>query len=510
MRIAVLGAVMSAALVAGVLPAAAEAYPSISGTGSTAAFNLVDQWRFELNQRGLRVNYVGTGSTDGLTQFAASQTHFAATELTYPQSSVPPPARPLRYLPVAASATVLAVNLTVGGRKVTELRLSDELAAKVFTRAVTDWSDPAIAAENPGLALPSLPIVPVVRADSAPTTLAFTRWLAQAPGWDDLCPSCVPSTSFPSVGGVVAQSGSIGVTNYVRQRPGAISYVERSYALNAALPTVALANASGAYAAPDPAAVTAALASATSGVDGSVDYSPVLRSLDPAAYPLSGYTYLVVPTALGPRFTAEEGRALADFVSYAVCDGQQNVARLSFAPLPAAQARATRDQLTAIPGATAGPRDCAGPQPPARQDITTVVQPGELLISVTPGAVVLPPPAMTPDGAIRLTAGSLNPITVTDTRAGDPGWSVSGQVTDFTGTEGTIGAANLTWKPVVVDHSPVQVVTAGPPADLSTSRILATATRGAGTAHLTADVELRVATSVPAGTYSATLTLTVI
>ncbi|MBB5805659.1 hypothetical protein F4560_005427 [Saccharothrix ecbatanensis] len=162
----------------------------------------------------------------------------------------------------------------------------------------------------------------------------------------------------------------------------------------------------------------------------------------------------------------------------------------------------------------------------ASETITTEVLAGELLISVANQNVVLPSPVMSADGSLLTTAGALNPITVTDTRAGNPGWNVSGQVTDFAGGANSINGANLGWSPKIVDKSPVQNITAGPvvePADavvpgagaglgLSTARTLATAAAlgGNGTANLGADLALKVPTSTLAGTYTATLTLTAI
>jgi hypothetical protein len=163
------------------------------------------------------------------------------------------------------------------------------------------------------------------------------------------------------------------------------------------------------------------------------------------------------------------------------------------------------------------------------EDITTTVQAGALTISVDNSHVTLPSPTLTTDGAKLSTAGSLNPVTVTDTRAGNLGWNVSGQVSDFSdGSSHSINGGNLGWTPKVVDKGTSQTVTAGPqvnPANaiapgavppaglgLASSRILATAAAGAGigTAHVSADVALNVPTTTVAGTYTATLTLTAI
>ena len=126
----------------------------------------------------------------------------------------------------------------------------------------------------------------------------------------------------------------------------------------------------------------------------------------------------------------------------------------------------------------------------------------------------------------------MNPVTVIDTRDGDPGWSVSGQVSDFTATTGsgaTINGFDLGWTPSIISHAATQTVTAGsavapapglapgavptdPTQGLKTARTLATATAGAGigTAEMTAVLALAAPTSTPPGQYTAALTLTAI
>jgi len=165
----------------------------------------------------------------------------------------------------------------------------------------------------------------------------------------------------------------------------------------------------------------------------------------------------------------------------------------------------------------------------ATETISTTVNAGALVISVANQSVTLPSPTLLPDSSMLTTGGALNPVTVTDTRAGNPGWNVSGQVTDFSdGASGVINGGNLGWTPNLVDKGPSQTITPGPvvspapgiapgatpPAGqgLTSSRTLATAASGAGlgTANLGAGLALSVPTSTTAGTYSSTLTLTAI
>ncbi|MEN3358938.1 MAG: hypothetical protein V7637_2920 [Mycobacteriales bacterium] len=162
------------------------------------------------------------------------------------------------------------------------------------------------------------------------------------------------------------------------------------------------------------------------------------------------------------------------------------------------------------------------------ETINVTVPAGALSLTIANASVTLPDLQLNPGNTMFSTSGPINPATVTDTRAGNPGWTVSGQISDFTGP-GSINGANLGWTPAVADKAASQTVTAGstvaaanglapgatagdPAQGLKTARTLATAAAGAGlgTAHVSAGLTLNAPTSTPAGSYSATLTLTAI
>ncbi|MFJ5923751.1 Ig-like domain-containing protein [Kitasatospora sp. NPDC092948] len=160
---------------------------------------------------------------------------------------------------------------------------------------------------------------------------------------------------------------------------------------------------------------------------------------------------------------------------------------------------------------------------PTSETITTTVAPGALVISVAGTNVTLPPLTLNSDSTRFAAAGPIQTVTVTDTRAGAPGWSVSGQVEKFTSGSNEINAQNLGWAPNLVSKGDDLKVTLGGsvnPANavgsgdsgalgLKSSRTLATAT-GLGTAKLGADLTLLAPTSTLPGTYQGVLTLTAI
>lgn len=154
------------------------------------------------------------------------------------------------------------------------------------------------------------------------------------------------------------------------------------------------------------------------------------------------------------------------------------------------------------------------------QTILTTVGDGALSISVSGEQVSLPSPVLNSEGTALVSSGEINTVIVTDLRAANPGWSVSGQVSDFTANGQTFGGEHLGWTPEVVSTSTSQVVTPGAevaPSGVAGGGLLASsglgsadAGEGLGTAELGAELDLQISASTPPGEYSATLTLTVI
>ena len=352
--------------------ASAVVYVPISGAGSTWVQNALDQWRRNVTQYGMQVNFQGTGSSDGRNQFRNGTVDFAASEIPYGQTDNgvydPPPTRSFAYMPDVAGGTSFMYHLDIAGHRVTNLRLSGETITKIFTGVVTMWNDPVIKKDNPLLALPARRIVPVVRSDGSGTTAQFTRFMSKqyAQLWDSYCAKagyhtpCGLTSEYPTVPGkgFVALSGSLGVAGYVAQSQaeGAITYVEYSYALNTGFPVAKVLNAAGYYTEPTAQNVAVALLKAQIDDDPSSkayltqNLDGVYTDRDPRSYPLSSYSYMIIPTKVEDKFTEDKGRTLGAFAYYYLCEGQQQAPVLGYSPLPINLVRAGLDQVKRIPG----------------------------------------------------------------------------------------------------------------------------------------------------------------
>ncbi|GAA1528709.1 phosphate ABC transporter substrate-binding protein PstS [Dactylosporangium maewongense] len=381
----------AAGVVLGLLAIAAQPNPAyaapikvqIAGAGSTWSQPALRAWIGNVTQFGLKVSYADTGSTDGRKQFANGKVDFGISEIPYgmPDSATrdidsPPTGRGYAYMPIVAGGTSFMYNLTIGGKRVTNLRLAGDTIAKIFTNKITFWDDPQIKRDNPKLPLPNRKIIPVVRSDGSGTSAQFTLWLSKQHQdvWGEFCRSvgrnqspCGLTSYFPVISGKnIGQSGSNGVSGYVAQPryEGAITYVEYSYAKTAKFPVVKVLNKKGYFVEPTDTAVAVAMTHATINADLTQNLDNVYTNEDKRTYPLSSYSYMVLPTDLRMQMNENKGFTLAEFAHYFLCKGQAQVDDLGYSPLPRNLVDAAAAQVARIPGSAASPWDVTKCQNP--------------------------------------------------------------------------------------------------------------------------------------------------
>jgi len=358
-----------------VLPAAVTA--QIDGSGSTWAENAVNQWIFDVTAKGLQVVYTGAGSAQGRTDFRNDTTDFAVSDIgflgTDPSTGsndtscqdphVKSTCRAYVYAPIVAGGTSFPYQIKVAGHLIQNLRLSGETIAKIFTLKITNWDDPEITRDNNGRKLPSLPIIPVVDSQGSGSTAQFTRYLeAQYPGiWNPFAGSAGSTEYFPRKGAEIAEAGSDGIINFITSAAGngSIGYDQYSYALNKRCsgcvqgwPVANLENKAGYFVAPTQYNVAVALTKAQINMNKS-SQNYLLQNLvnvyanpDKRAYPLSSYSYIIIPTsAKDQRMSTPKRQALADFIDWSICGGQAEIGPTGYSPLPINLAQASFQQM---------------------------------------------------------------------------------------------------------------------------------------------------------------------
>ena len=354
-------AIPASATSASTAPARAAAHPAVTGSGSPYAGVAIDTWAQALRARGLIVNYNPDGTAAGQADFIDGSDDFAVSDPAFRTSpdelaglgrQVVPWS--FSYLPAVAGGTAFPYHLSVHGHLIRNLRLSGQTLFDIFTGQITNWDDPQITHDY-GSRLPNLPIIPVIHAELAGSTYYFTRWMAtEFPSeWNAFCKRvhpglklpCPPTEIYPQFGNAKMEQGSNNVASYIASAVsnGAIGYDEYLYPLALHEPVLALRNPAGDYVLPTAGNVTTALTAAIINEDPhsphflQEDLNPVYVFKNPHSYPLSNYSYWVVPRTGGPPppvFTKAKGRTLSAVVVYALCGGQRRLAALGYAPLP--------------------------------------------------------------------------------------------------------------------------------------------------------------------------------
>ena len=75
-----------------------------------------------------------------------------------------------------------------------------------------------------------------------------------------------------------------------------------------------------------------------------------LNSPGPTTYPIATFTYLLLPKDLStnPSLDQTKAKALVDFISWAITDGQKLAPNLGYAPLPAVVVEHNQDTLKSL------------------------------------------------------------------------------------------------------------------------------------------------------------------
>ena len=163
----------------------------------------------------------------------------------------------------------------------------------------------------------------MVRSDGSGSTAQFTRWMIKQHGGDlerllqrsGRPPACGVTSFYPTMPGMIAQAGDLGVTGYVSQgfAEGAIGYVNYSYAIGTRVPGGQGAERRRLLHRADAQNVAVSLLKARINTDAaSHDYltqnlDGVYTDADPRNYPLSSYSYLVLPTKVQGQFNEAKG-----------------------------------------------------------------------------------------------------------------------------------------------------------------------------------------------------------
>jgi len=296
----------------------------LTGAGATFPEPIYSKWFSEYSAAhpGVSINYQAIGSGGGVRQMTAGLVDFGASDMPVTDEQLAASKTKLTHIPTVMGAVVPSFNVP----GVTDLKFSPDVLADIYLGKIVKWNDARIAKDNAGVSLPDLKIIVVHRSDGSGTTYIFTDYLSKvSTDWAN-GPGRGASPSWPvGVGG----KGNPGVAGLVRQLPGAIGYVELLYALQNHISYGEIKNAAGNWVKASIDGVTAAAASVKQMPS---DYRvSITNAPGKDAYPISSFTYLLVPL----KFPDEaKGKVIKDLLSWIINSGEGEAAGLSYAPLP--------------------------------------------------------------------------------------------------------------------------------------------------------------------------------
>lgn len=297
----------------------------LTGSGASFPAPIYLSWFKNLNKvnPNLVVDYQSKGSGAGVQDFLNKTVDFAASDSAMKTDDMAKVSEGVQLLPMTAGEIIVTYNLP-GNPK--GLKLPRDVYPNIFLGKITKWNDPRIAAANPGVKLPDTPITVVVRADSSGTTAVFTKHLSAINAEFKSTLGEGNTVNWPATNKFIKSPKNDGVTATVRQTPGAIGYIEYSYAKLAKVESALLQNKDGKFVAPGNSAETLA---AIKIPEDMIAWAPDPEGAN--SYPIVTYTWMIFRKS---NSDAQKAKAMRDMVEFGLTEGQKMADALGYIPLP--------------------------------------------------------------------------------------------------------------------------------------------------------------------------------
>ena len=307
--------------------AATQGMLQLTGAGATFPYPLYSRWFYDYAfvDHNVQFNYQAIGSGGGIQQVTAKTVDFGASDaiLSSDQLNAAPS---LHMFPTVAGAVVPAYNVKELNGKA-PIVLNGATLAGIYLGTIKKWDDPALAALNPGVTLPSKDIIVAHRSDGSGTTFIFTSFLsAVSSDWKSKVGAST-SVQWPvGLGG----KGNDGVSGIISQNDGSIGYIEYAYAVQNKLAFANMVNAAG-------TTVTASVQTTQNAMNDFGGQMPdtlarlIVNAPGQNSWPIAGYTYLLVYLN---QTDCGKAQKLVQFIHWALTDGTKDAQALSYVPLP--------------------------------------------------------------------------------------------------------------------------------------------------------------------------------
>jgi ABC-type phosphate transport system substrate-binding protein len=443
----------------------------VRGDGSATSAGLFYDWAAKLctGETAVVVDYTENSSTTGRENFLAGLTDFGVSALpaTAEELAAHPDHREFTYVPLVASAAVIAYNFTdpFTGQPLDNLILSPRLVARVITNTSleTFFQDRELLRLNPGVRFPTSVLArPLIRAERNADTRIVTSWFSSdataqrflaGNGSDsfrievsreyigysypqDLFETVSADSSYLPRQGQRAVSLKLfyGVTptGSVRENTtttGFIGIVDLPTAKRFGLKVAKIAQSDGTSVAPTDASILAGIADMESSPEGLLiaDTTPD----DLTAYPLVKIDYALVPKTFASQKKVDKIKRLLQF---GLTDGQMALPA-GYVALPEALKSAALTSIEAVSIPTTTTTTLA-PAPTTTAPKKKPVPPATTMAPETTTTTT-----STTSTTTTTTTTTLAPITVPQATSDLPGSGSSKSGMLYTGLIGLSGAA---------------------------------------------------------------------
>ena len=302
--------------------AASAQAADVTGAGASFIYPVMSRWSADYNKAsGKQVNYQSIGSGGGIAQIKAGTVDFGSSDA---------PLKPeelakfgLAQFPSVIGGVVPVIN--VKGIAPGQLKMTGQLLGDIYLAKITKWNDAAIAAQNPGVALPDAAIAVVRRADGSGTSFIFTNYLSKVNAEWKAKVGEGTAVNWPTGAG---GKGNEGVSAFVQRLPNSIGYVEYAYAKQNKMAYTLLKNEAGNFVAPEDDSFKAAAANA----DWNKSFYQVLTGQPGKdSWPITAATFILMHKVQDKPVNA--GNALK-FFDWAYASGDKMATELDYVPMP--------------------------------------------------------------------------------------------------------------------------------------------------------------------------------
>jgi len=297
---------------------------SLTGAGASSAQPFFTRAFYDYNRsnHNVTIDYSPTGSAVGISDIQANTVSFGQSEI--PMSAADQAkatAGPILQVPVDLGGVAVSYNVA-GAPK--NMHMTGNQIAGIYLGTITDWHqiDSSIPAGTT--------IVPVHRADSSGPGYDLDQYLIDtSPTWVAAIGTTTASKTWPKANVGIGQQLNSGVATYVKQTPGAVGYVEYSYALQNGFTDASLLNKAGSYVSPSITTIGAAGLHAS---NLSAANFNIVNEPGATTYPLANFSWSLLYQR---QSVTNTGIALGKVLDWLASTGQRNAAPLGYAPLPA-------------------------------------------------------------------------------------------------------------------------------------------------------------------------------